>query len=147
MFKYVAALTAVAAACAVVASAQTPAATAAAAGDLSWTEVIECYRKPQTALGCLESRMGRALLTLRDSAVGLAHSDPDAAPEDVAGVGDLVQQIGEFISYGISSYFRGDAADDTAAATGESPLNVPTDVDEGEFILRLYNIINYYLAA
>ncbi|XP_025419716.1 uncharacterized protein LOC112690037 [Sipha flava] len=133
MFKRAATLTAVvvaAATCAVLAAAQVPDGTAA--DRHSWTEVIECYRRPQAAIGCLESRMGRAVLSLRESAVRLARSDPDVVPEDAAAVGDLVQQVGEFITYGVSSFFRGDAADHSVAATGESPpLNVPADADEG----------------
>lgn len=106
---------------------------------LSWTEVIACYKKPQAAIGCLESRMSRAMVSMRETAVGLAHSDPETAPEDVAGVGDLVQQIGEFITYGISSYFHGgdgggggeeDAV--SAPSAGGSPVNSPKDLDEGE---------------
>ena len=107
------------------------------AGDgLSWTEVIACYKKPQSAIGCLESRMSRAMVSMRDTAVGLAHSDPETVPEDVAGVGDLVQQIGEFITYGISSYFHGGDGggggdEDGASAAGASAVNEPKDLDEG----------------
>jgi len=111
---------------------------AAADGGLSWTEVIECYKKPQAAIGCLETRMSRAMVSMRDTAVGLAHSDPETAPEDVAGVGDLVQQIGEFITYGISSYFHGgngggggDEDEVSAPSAGGSPVNAPKDLDEG----------------
>ncbi|XP_001943447.1 uncharacterized protein LOC100168188 [Acyrthosiphon pisum] len=103
-------------------------------GDVSWTEVIACYKQPQAAIGCLESRMSRAMVSMRDTAVGLAHSDPDAAAEDVAGVGDLVQQIGEFITYGMSSYFRGGSSDEdetAAQSAGGSPVNAPKDLDEG----------------
>lgn len=117
----------------------------AADDGLSWTEVIACYKKPQAAIGCLESRMSRAMVSMRETAVGLAHSDPETAPEDVAGVGDLVQQIGEFITYGISSYFHGgdgggggeeDAV--SAPSVGGSPVNSPKDLDEGElFILKI----------
>lgn len=99
---------------------------------LTWTEVIECYKKPQAAIGCLETRMGRALSTLRDTAVSMARSDPDTSAEDVAGVGDLVQQIGEFITYGISRFFHGEEDEATAAASGAAPVNSATDVDEGE---------------
>jgi len=100
----------------------------------AWTEVIECYRKPQAAIGCLESRMSRALHSMRDTAVRMARSDPNTAAEDATGVGELVQQIGEFISYGISSYFRGDSGDET----DEEPAVAasPTDVDEGELCAR-----------
>lgn len=103
-------------------------------GDVSWTEVITCYKKPQAAIGCLESRMSRAMKSMRDTAVGLAHSDPETAAEDVAGVGNLVQQIGDFITYGISSYFHGGGDDDetSAPSTGGSPVNAPNDLDEGE---------------
>ncbi|XP_025191824.1 uncharacterized protein LOC112592063 [Melanaphis sacchari] len=81
---------------------------AAAADDgLTWTEVITCYKKPQAAIGCLESRMSRAMASMRDTAVNLAHNDPETAPEDVAGVGDLVQQIGEFITKRFVSVGRG----------------------------------------
>lgn len=138
MFKHAATLTAMmAATCAVLVAVQAE----DGAGDrLGWTEVIECYEKPRAAIGCLESRMGRAALSLRDSAVGLARSDPDVAPEDAAAVGDLVQQIGEFITYGVSSYFRGEAADHSAVATGDSPLNVPADSDEGELSLIAFTL-------
>lgn len=105
---------------------------------LSWTEVIACYKKPQAAIGCLESRMSRAMVSMRETAVGLAHSDPETAPEDVAGVGDLVQQIGEFITYGISSYFHGgdgggggEEGAVSAPSAGGSPVNSPKDLDEG----------------
>lgn len=98
------------------------------APQLTWAEVIECYGKPQAALGCLEARMGRAVGALRDSAVTMARSDPDTTPEDASGVGDLVQQIGEFITYGISRFFHGE--EDEAAAV--NAVNTPTDVDEGE---------------
>jgi len=113
---------------------------------LSWTEVIACYKKPQAAIGCLESRMSRAMVSMRETAVGLAHSDPETAPEDVAGVGDLVQQIGEFITYGISSYFHGGGGGEedavSAPSVGGSPVNSPKDLDEGElFILK----INYIM--
>lgn len=110
----------------------------AGVGEFAWSEVTECYRKPQAAIGCLETRMYRALRSMRDTAVRRARSDPNTAAEDAAGVGDLVQQIGEFITYGISSYFRGDAAVETEdEPTGaSSPVAVgassPTDVDEGE---------------
>ncbi|XP_015375545.1 PREDICTED: uncharacterized protein LOC107170052 [Diuraphis noxia] len=107
-------------------------------GDVSWTEVIACYKKPQAAIGCLESRMSRAMKSMRDTAVGLAHSDPETAAEDVAGVGNLVQQIGDFITYGISSYFHGgdgggggDVDETSAPSTGGSPVNAPNDLDEG----------------
>jgi hypothetical protein len=100
-------------------------------GDVSWAEVIACYKKPQAAIGCLESRMSRAMVSMRDTAVGLAHSDPETAAEDVAGVGDLVQQIGDFITYGISSYFHGDVDETSAPSTGGSPANAPKDLDEG----------------
>jgi len=106
-------------------------------GGVSWTEVIACYKKPQMAIGCLESRMSRAMMSMRDTAVGLAHSDPDAAVEDVARVGDLVQQIGEFITYGMSSYFRGGSVDEdetAAQSAGGSPVNSQKDLDEGEFL-------------
>lgn len=118
----------------------------AAADSLSWAEVIECYKRPRAAIGCLESRMGRALAALRDSAVTTARSDPDTAAEDAAGVGELVQQIGEFIKYSVSSYFRsgaaavddddgGDAGLAAAAGSGASVVQVMgSDVgDEGEF--------------
>jgi len=118
------------------------------AGDVSWTEVIACYKKPQAAIGCLESRMSRAMVSMRDTAVGLAHSDPDAAAEDVAGVGDLVQQIGEFITYGMSSYFRGDEDETAAQAAGGSPVNAPKDLDEGEcrpYYILLFIILPSFL--
>jgi len=109
-------------------------------GDVSWTEVISCYKKPQVAIGCLESRMSRAMVSMRNTAVGLAHSDPEAAAEDVAGVGDLVQQIGEFIKFGMSSYFRGGSIDEdetAAQSAGGSPVNAPKDLDEGELLFPI----------
>lgn len=110
-------------------------------GDVSWTEVIECYKKPQLAIGCLESRMGRAMVSMRDTAVSLAHSDPDTAAEDVASVGDLVQQIGEFITYGISSYFRNDEDVTAAMTAGESTINEPKDLSEGELFFYIHIVI------
>jgi len=152
LVKYVALLTLTAMAAAdpspaVVAPQQAAATAADAATDgLTWTEVIQCYSKPQAAIGCLETRMSRALRSMRDTAVRMARSDPNTAAEDAAGVGDLVQQIGEFISYGISSYFRGDAASETddepAAAGAGSPAGVPsspTDVDEGERFSHVFS--------
>ncbi|VVC29710.1 Hypothetical protein CINCED_3A001477 [Cinara cedri] len=105
---------------------------AAAADDLTWAEVIECYKKPRAAIGCLQSRMDRALVSLRDSTVNMARSDPDTQPEDVTGVGELVQQIGEFISYGISTYFNGeeDEANGTAGTAGVA-ADGSMDVNEG----------------
>lgn len=121
-----------------------PVVTAAAADGLTWNEVIECYKKPRAAIGCLESRMGRALAALRESAVTTARSDPDTAAEDAVGVGELVQQIGEFIKYSVSNYFRtaatvadddddGDAAVAGAAGSGASVVQVMDAGDEGEF--------------
>jgi len=119
---------------------------------VSWTEVIACYKKPQAAIGCLESRMSRAMVSMRDTAVGLAHSDPDTAAEDVAGVGDLVQQIGDFITYGISSYFHGGDSggggdeDETAApSAGGSPVNAPKDLDEGELSSLYAILLSYFI--
>lgn len=139
MLKYAAlVLVAVAAATALAVDSQTPTALPAkSSADVPvWTEVLECYKKPRAAIGCLESRMGRAVAAMRESAVSMARSDPDAASEDVSGVGDLVQQIGEFITYGISSYFRngGDDDDDAvAAAASGSTAQVVSDIgDEGE---------------
>lgn len=106
-------------------------------GLVSWAEVIECYRSPQTAIQCLETRMGRSLVSLRDTAVGMARSDPDTATEDIAGVGDLVQQIGEFISYSLATYFHSEE-DDTAAgvASSDGTANAnggQMDGEEGQF--------------
>lgn len=113
----------------------------ATGNSLTWTEIIECYKQPQAAIGCLESRMSRALVSMRDSAVRMARSAPEVAAEDATGVGNLVQQIGEFISYGISSYFRGEDSDEVAASssTGASPANLSTDVDEGELLFLFSN--------
>lgn len=119
---------------------------------VSWAEVIACYKKPQAALGCLESRMSRAMVSMRDTAVGLAHSDPDTAAEDVAGVGDLVQQIGDFITYGISSYFNGGdnggggEEDETSApSAGGSPVNAPKDLDQGELFFLCAILLSYFI--
>lgn len=112
-----------------VAAAPKTEATAATTDSLTWTEVIECYKKPRAAIGCLETRMDRALGSMRDTAVKMARSDPETAAEDVAGVGDLVQQIGEFITYGISSYFKGPEEEETVAEG--APANVSADVNEG----------------
>lgn len=133
MFKY-AAFTALLMATAAVGQQQQQQQQQADSSSLTWTEVIECYKQPQAAIGCLESRMDRALASMRESAIRMARSAPEVAAEDASGVGELVQQIGEFISYGISSYFRGEDNSEVAASAsaGASPANLPTDVDEGK---------------
>lgn len=121
--------------------------TKTSADGLAWNDVIGCYKKPWEAIGCLESRMGRALAAVRDAAVSKARSDPDTAVEDVSGVGDLVQQIGEFITYGISSYFRGGGGgeDDETTGASSSPAQIASEVNEEGELLPLPDQILYFL--
>lgn len=139
VFKYSAAaltLLATTATIAVAAMAPPPGDTA---GEVTWKNVLECFNKPNAIAGCLESRMERAVHAWRETTVRMARSDPDTTPEDAAGVGDIVQQIGDLITYGIGRIFPGEDAEELASSssTGDA-LDAINGADEGIHSLFIY---------
>ncbi|XP_050438218.1 uncharacterized protein LOC126844237 [Adelges cooleyi] len=132
MLKYSALILAAAVAVAVAADPQeanvVPQASAGTAvGEVTWKNVLECFKSPKSAVDCLEVRMDRAVGVWRETTVRMARSDPDTSPEDATNVGDIVQEIGDLITYGISRFFRGDEEEAAnASAAGEM-----LDVEEG----------------
>ncbi|XP_050529386.1 uncharacterized protein LOC126898983 [Daktulosphaira vitifoliae] len=98
-------------------------------GEVTWQNVLECFKAPNTVASCLETRMERTVNAWRDTTVRMARSDPDTTPEDVAGVGDIVQQIGDLITYGIARIFPGED-EEQSPSTGDA-LDAINGVDEG----------------